>query len=105
MFAPAPRTVWPPWALRTSCRGKGTTLSTSRLLSWGGMHALWPPFLSSLEVGSLLILGKGDGRWVLGQEPRRAGLDRWGHWSGVGKTEEPEEDKPYRRSEGVLPKT
>ena len=56
---------------------------------------MWPPFLSSLEVGSLLILGKGDGRWVLGQEPGRAGLDRWGHWSGVGKTEEPKEDKPY----------
>ena len=48
-------------------------------------------------------MGSGAGTWEGWAGPLLTG--QWGHWSGVGKTEEPEEDKPYRRSEGVLPKT
>lgn len=35
----------------------------------------------------------GAGAWEGWTGPLLTG--QWGHWSGVGKTEEPKEDKPY----------
>lgn len=68
--------------------------------SSGGVHALWPRFSLSLEVGSLLILGKGDSRGFWGRNlggwagPLLTG--QWGHWSGGwAKLRSPRKTKPY----------
>lgn len=69
------------------------------------MGPLWPLFVFSVEFGSLLVLGNGEDRGILGkvlrEQESRGGLGRiiapgpWGRfWSGMGKTEEPEVDKP-----------
>lgn len=93
-----------PGALQTSCRGKRTAFqSPLGILSWVGCARTVASFLSSLELGSLLVPGKGEGTGILGTAletgnqgwPGSLLMGLWGHWSGMGRTEEPEVGKPY----------
>lgn len=67
------------------------------------MHALWPRFSPLWNLAAFLYLGKerAQGFWERSLEtgnqewPGSLLMGLWGHWSGMGRTEEPEVGKPY----------